>query len=243
VTGTYRYDVFGAPRSQTGATTEFNFAGQQTDPTALQYLRARYYDPAVGRFISRDPQPASAAVPVTLNRYVYANNNPVNLVDPLGREAGSPTKYQLGVCEWCRPTGGTGGGPVVVVYRGGITPGQVALAGVGALALYSVVLTADEALNLVLEAQGEAIEPPPMSPEAEAVVEALRSGQPSPYAGRTDWPHNGEPYQNRDGKLPANSDPEYYTEWGVPGQERVIMGKGGEIYYTPDHYASIYRVY
>jgi RHS repeat-associated protein len=54
------------------------------DATALQYLRARYYDPATGRFISRDPFPAQAADTQTFNRYVYVKNNPTNYVDPSG---------------------------------------------------------------------------------------------------------------------------------------------------------------
>jgi RHS repeat-associated protein len=88
VTGTYRYDVFGAPRSQTGATTEFNFTGEQTDPTALQYLRARYYDPAVGRFVSSDPAESRPRDPRTLNRFVYVINQPAQLTDPSGEDWG-----------------------------------------------------------------------------------------------------------------------------------------------------------
>ncbi|MBK6562257.1 RHS repeat-associated core domain-containing protein [Candidatus Amarobacter glycogenicus] len=38
-----------------GLSNEFDFAGQQTDGTGLQYLRAKYYDPAAGTFLSRDP--------------------------------------------------------------------------------------------------------------------------------------------------------------------------------------------
>jgi RHS repeat-associated protein len=55
------------------------------DLTELQYLRARYYDPTVGRFISRDPFPAQAADTQTFNRYVYVKNNPTNYVDPSGQ--------------------------------------------------------------------------------------------------------------------------------------------------------------
>jgi uncharacterized protein RhaS with RHS repeats len=44
-----------------------------------QYLRARYYDPATGQFISRDP----AAIE-TRQAYGYTNGNPVNAVDPTG---------------------------------------------------------------------------------------------------------------------------------------------------------------
>ncbi len=56
VTATYAYDVFGAVKSSTGpGSTEFRFAGQQDDPAlGYQYLRARYYDPSTGRFISKE---------------------------------------------------------------------------------------------------------------------------------------------------------------------------------------------
>ena len=77
VTGTYEYDVFGAVRAQSGATTEWSYTGEQNDPTGLEYLRARYYDASTGRFLSQDPLPL-------MQRYAYANDNPANLVDPSG---------------------------------------------------------------------------------------------------------------------------------------------------------------
>ena len=56
ITGTYTYDVFGAQRSKSGTSpNEFTFTGEQNDPTGLEYLRARYDDPTLVRFISRDP--------------------------------------------------------------------------------------------------------------------------------------------------------------------------------------------
>ena len=78
VTDTYEYDVFGNIRAQTGSSAnEFTYTGEQVDSADLQYLRARYYDPAVGRFLSQDPLPL-------LQRYPYVGNNPANLVDPSG---------------------------------------------------------------------------------------------------------------------------------------------------------------
>jgi RHS repeat-associated protein len=64
--------------------TEFQFAGEQTDPTGLQYLRARYYDPSTGRFLSRDPFLGVGQRAASLNRYAYAEGNPAVVADPSG---------------------------------------------------------------------------------------------------------------------------------------------------------------
>jgi RHS repeat-associated protein len=61
------------PRSPFGVTGELQ-AGQ----TGLVYLRARWYDPAQGRFLQRDSFTGGPTRPQSLNRYAYAENNPVN---------------------------------------------------------------------------------------------------------------------------------------------------------------------
>ncbi len=69
VTATYAYDVFGALRSSTGTgATEFRFTGQQQDAsTGLTFLRARYYDPATGRFLSKARMSGFLAALTTAN--------------------------------------------------------------------------------------------------------------------------------------------------------------------------------
>src|SRR5207253_817647 len=63
------------------------YRGEQFDPNlGLLYLRARYYDTTLGRFASTDPLQGSLTQPLSLNRYLYANSNPVSNVDPSGRE-------------------------------------------------------------------------------------------------------------------------------------------------------------
>jgi RHS repeat-associated protein len=77
-----------APRSGDPESESFLFTGEQYDArardvrlidadTGLYYLRARYYDPEIGRFLGQDPIPA-------VNLYAYVGNNPVNYVDPSG---------------------------------------------------------------------------------------------------------------------------------------------------------------
>jgi RHS repeat-associated protein len=58
VVRSYAYDPWGRPKSveETGPANPFLFAGREYDPeTGLYYMRARYYDPAIGRFLSADP--------------------------------------------------------------------------------------------------------------------------------------------------------------------------------------------
>lgn len=83
---TYDYDVFGAVRAETGSqANDFTFAGEQVDGSAgLQYLRARYYDMEVGRFVSRDPWSGTAWDPSTQGSFQYVRNNPIRFVDPVG---------------------------------------------------------------------------------------------------------------------------------------------------------------
>jgi len=89
VTDTYDYDAFGNVVNKTGTTpNNFLYRGEQYDSDlGLYYLRARYYNPATDRFLSRDPEPGNIAIPDTLHKYLYAGGEPVDWVDPSGREA------------------------------------------------------------------------------------------------------------------------------------------------------------
>ncbi len=83
------YDPFGNWRAAKGqANIHMLYQGQQLDnESSLYYLRARYYDPTIGRFISKDPLKGYLTIPQTQNPYAYALNNPVNLSDPSGEQA------------------------------------------------------------------------------------------------------------------------------------------------------------
>ena len=76
----YFYDNFGNKQKDTDTSTNpFEYCGEYfDDETGLIYLRNRYYDPTIGRFITEDP------IRDGENWYVYAGNNPVNFVDPWG---------------------------------------------------------------------------------------------------------------------------------------------------------------
>jgi RHS repeat-associated protein len=97
VVNDYEYDVFGALRDSSGShPNDFTFAGEQVDgSTGLQYLRARYYDPAAGRFVGRDLKGGTSRHPSTQNAYVYGLSNPCRFEDPLGLSAGET----ITVCE------------------------------------------------------------------------------------------------------------------------------------------------
>lgn len=86
----YTYDSFGNPQPAAQPSAVGNpylFTGREWDAeTGLYFYRARYYDPVAGRFLQTDAL-WSAGQPMTLNRYAYTMNNPVNFKDPSGNSA------------------------------------------------------------------------------------------------------------------------------------------------------------
>ena len=81
------YEPFGKPYNVQGA-EGYRYTGEKhDDPTGLVYLRARQYDPELGRFVSADPLLGSLSTPQTQNRYAYVVNNPLTNIDPTGNYA------------------------------------------------------------------------------------------------------------------------------------------------------------
>ena len=90
----FSYDAFGIALGATegmpanaadAAATSHRYTGEYADSqTGLLHLRARDYDPQIGRFISMDEHPGANRIPLTLNKYLYGNADPVNTVDPSG---------------------------------------------------------------------------------------------------------------------------------------------------------------
>ena len=85
LTSSPKYDVYGLVRSNTGtASSAMGFVGGlghlSEAGTGLIYMRARYYDPQLGRFSSQDMKGNGT------NWFVYCSNNPVSRYDPDGKE-------------------------------------------------------------------------------------------------------------------------------------------------------------
>ena len=104
VTKTYEYDSFGNEvKPEKKDENPYRYCGEYYDKeTEEVYLRARYYEPSVGRFITRDTYTGENDEPLSLHLYTYCENDGVNMVDPSGhykvaeaikREIKGMTKY------------------------------------------------------------------------------------------------------------------------------------------------------
>ncbi|BCX05929.1 MAG: hypothetical protein KatS3mg053_3867 [Candidatus Roseilinea sp.] len=82
------YHPYGSVRAITGTLpTDITFTGQRSDATGLYFYNARYYAPALGRFVSADTVVPEPGNPQDLNRYTYVRNNPLRYTDPTGHQA------------------------------------------------------------------------------------------------------------------------------------------------------------
>jgi len=125
-----------------------NQHGVMTDPNGLQYMRARYYSPHVGRFLSEDPIGFDGG---DVNLYVYARNNPVLLIDPWGL-----CSFQQGLKDTAKYAGYfavisflTPGGQTAAIVFTGIAIGATGLE-VGLYSENKVIDTAKEVVKQVL---------------------------------------------------------------------------------------------
>jgi ribonuclease T1 len=81
-----------------------------------------------------------------------------------------------------------------------------------------------------------------LPPEARQTLALIRAGGPFAHA------RDGAPFGNRERRLPEQA-PGYYREYTVPtpgardrGARRIVAGRGGEVYYTHDHYRTFRRI-
>lgn len=135
IVATFTYDAYGNLRAETGTTTNrYLFTGEQFDALlGAYYLRARYYNPEIGRFMTMDTFPGQQRNPLTLNRYLYTNANPVNFVDPSGNVVTLQEEQVVAVgSTYIRTTAGiypiAGGAPVVAAPL--VAPGATTSAGI-----------------------------------------------------------------------------------------------------------------
>ena len=106
VAGQYRYAPFGEVESQNDTTGQpLRYMARELDArTGLYYVRNRWYDPALARWISEDPRGLADGI----NPYAYVGNDPINYRDPSG----------LGywVCRVQGQPSGNSLAPIVCVY-------------------------------------------------------------------------------------------------------------------------------
>lgn len=104
VIGQVTYDEYGVILSKDEEVeTRFLYNGKygvQTDKNGLYYMRARYYNPDLKRFMNRDVVTGSITEPQSLNRYAFVNGNPVSFIDPFGLARETANGANLSFSDW-----------------------------------------------------------------------------------------------------------------------------------------------
>ena len=128
----YAYDAYGVPHgfAPALALTTHLYSGEMTDQlTGLQYLRARYYNPATGTFNRLDPFAGNFSDPQSLHKYLYCHADAVNGIDPSGM-----MQFSIGGLLTGIAVGGLIGGSIgwAIGGKDGMIYGALLGAGIGA---------------------------------------------------------------------------------------------------------------
>ncbi len=154
-----KYDAWGQYRNDTVPTPsepKLGFTGHQYDPeTGLVYSRARYYDPDLGRFISRDTYEGEVGDAPSLHRYAYVRANPLRYTDPTGHQFATSCDTPTGApaCAAAMGEGAAAGSGT-----GAVATGAQTSATASAAAGNSAVATGMQTSAGVAEAVGTAAE-------------------------------------------------------------------------------------
>ena len=233
----YTYDSFGRLVAQTGTfSNSYTYTGRELDPeSGLLYYRARYYEPAIGRFLQEDPIGAFE----DSNLYTYSQSNPVNFIDPFGLrrivvDVSGVIKYNQAIRK-SLPDFIPG---LLVDFLFPSTPEGVAdqLAdvafGLGVCPLEAPAAAASRLLPF---------KDPGLRSRVSQVLDDIKNGIQR-------FRNDGTIFKNREGLLPKKPSG-YYREFTVPtpgvagrGTQRVVVGRGGETFFTPNHYGIFIQI-
>lgn len=207
---------FGESWYQNNATTQWRFTTYQRDQeSGLDYALARFYNSRVGGFCSVDPLEGNPDEPLSWNRYSYAENDPINLVDPSGK----------GFLTWLFDALAI----LADIFSGGATIPEtiqlgIDLQGISDLSVFAAVVQTGKAT----EQQGQ------QQPQQNTPPSAGQEGGAGPRS--TPWPPPTPPGYKK-------CDPLTFTIRGVGGHEAQAPGaagnypnKPGNVAYNPNDF-------
>lgn len=257
VIGSYDNEPFGAPLAVTGADSRKGFIDKETDrETNSGNYGVRQYDAEVGRFWSTDAlwEKFSSETP-----YNYSFNNPLRFVDPTGVEPDTIGEFIDAAVEkgkevvtdiindeienyprtltenLCPPCGATlktielftkpkESGIAIAINLIPMAPGFVKRQ------------VARYVANVTIRRFGT-VYARNVKVDLKPTLERINRGGSHPHY------NDGTVFRNAEGRLPSSTDPNYYREYVHPtpgisdaGPQRVVVGRNGETYYSPDHY-------
>lgn len=223
----------------TGAST-FGFQSDWTDPTTqVVNMGARWYDPSLGSFLSRDDTDLPLISMGALNRYGYADANPLTNHDPTGRSstvvappAPAPPEVDEFLKHWeprlnlvfddNRRLSSPGGAPSVAdrVARRGLLAigGRLALKAVPVIGWISLAADVSMLIGIIIGGPTPPPTPPPVPPPAPPAAPVQRA-DPKPVTATSNW----------------------QQYWLNPGHQMSVANEGGLQVVTHTWLADLYR--